>query len=758
VKTEPTEMKTAHAAPDNCDRELVHVPGFIQPHGALIVLRPDDLVIVQVTQNSAQWLGVTPKDLLGQPVQTVVGKTNADSLRTRTAREPLEHDPRYVFSFTPQPVAGAALHELDVTAHLSGGSLVLELEATARSQQGSADTFGLVKGAVARLQAADSLRTFCQAVTQEVARLTGLDRVMVYRFAADDSGWVFAETKSDGLEPLLDLHYPAEDVPKPAREIYNKIWLRPLPDAQAEAVQLVPLVNPDTGKPLDMTYCFLRGASSMYREYLKNMGVRMSFTMAMHHGGRLWGLIAGHHHEPKVVPHAIRSACEFLAQVVSLQLRSAVERYDVEYAAEIQKRLDHIQSADLPEPANASQFFYETPDLLDYLRAGGSAIRYLGSWKIQGNAPSPAQLDALAVWLAAQPANTDLLFHAQALSSVYPPGAEMQDVAAGLLAVPLDRARQNWLMWFRPEIIQTVNWAGDPNAKHIVEGPHGPLLMPRSSFALWKETVRGTSEPWLPVELQAVERLRVAVLEVIQQHADRLTRLNHALEISNDELDSFAYVASHDLKEPLRGIFHHGQQLIDTCSDKLDPESQSKLKGLLRLTKRMDTLIDSLLNYSRAGRMELVMLDVDLNEILSEALDLVAVNRRESNTEIRIPRPLPVMYCDVVRIRELFVNLIVNAIKYNDKPQRWVEIGYRDDGNRAFFIKDNGIGIAAKHHGQVFKIFKRLHGREEFGGGTGAGLTICKKIVERHGGRIWIESTPGEGSTFSFTLAAGSQS
>jgi light-regulated signal transduction histidine kinase (bacteriophytochrome) len=721
------------------------------------VLRPSDWVIVQVTQNSAQWLGITPKDLLGQPVQAVIGQAYTDSLRSLSAREQLENNPRYAFSFRPQSAAGAASHELDVTVHLSDGSLVLEMEATARSRETSLDAFGLVKGAVARLQAVQPLRGFCQQITEEVSRLTGLDRVMVYRFAEDDSGWVFAETKRDGLESLLDLHYPAEDVPKPARDIYKKIWLRPLPDAQAEPVELIPLVNPDTGKPLDMTYCFLRGASKMYTDYLKNMGVRMSFTMALQRDGRLWGLIAGHHYEPKVIPHLVRAACEFLAQVVSLQLRSAEDRDDAEYAAEIQKRLDGIQADELPQPGKVPQFFYESLRFLDYLQAGGSAIRYLGSWKIRRKAPSPAQLDGLAEWLSHQPPGVDLFFHTQALASVYPPAADFQDVAAGLLAVPLDPARHNWLMWFRPEIEQTVSWAGDPNAKCIVEGPHGPRLMPRSSFAIWKQTVRGKSEPWLPVELRAVKRLRVAVLEVVQQHANRLNQLNDALSTSNNELDSFAYVASHDLKEPLRGIFHYGQQLVNDCSDKVDPESRSKLQGLLRLTKRMDTLIDSLLTFSRAGRTELVMTEVDLNEVLKEVLDLVAMSRRESNTEIRIPRPLPVVRCDAVRVRELLVNLVVNAIKYNNKPQRWVEIGYRND-DRAFFVKDNGIGIAAKHYEQVFKIFKRLHGRDDFGGGSGAGLTICKKIVERHGGRIWIESTLGVGSTFLFTFAPGSAS
>jgi len=179
----------------------------------------------------------------------------------------------------------------------------------------------------------------------------------------------------------------------------------------------------------------------------------------------------------------------------------------------------------------------------------------------------------------------------------------------------------------------------------------------------------------------------------------------------------------------------------------------------MRLTRRMDTLIDSLLFYSRVGRLELNMIDIDLNETMAEVLDILAVSRKQANVDIRIPQPLPVLRCDPVRCRELLVNLISNAIKYNDKTERWVEIGQRQEaGESIIYVKDNGIGIAEKFHEQVFRMFKRLHGRDEFGGGAGAGLTICRKIVERHGGRIWIESTPGAGTTFLFTLGTRSAS
>jgi two-component system, chemotaxis family, sensor kinase Cph1 len=173
----------------------------------------------------------------------------------------------------------------------------------------------------------------------------------------------------------------------------------------------------------------------------------------------------------------------------------------------------------------------------------------------------------------------------------------------------------------------------------------------------------------------------------------------------------------------------------------------------MRLTRRMEDLIDSLLQFSRLGRVDLAMERVDLNAVVAEVLDSLAITLKEEKVEVRIPRPLPRVHADRVRVGEIFANLIVNAMKYNDKPQKWIEIGTARNGEApVFYVRDNGIGIPDKHHDAVFRIFKRLHGRDKFGGGTGAGLTIVKKIVERHHGRIWLESSPGEGTTFYFTL------
>jgi signal transduction histidine kinase len=246
--------------------------------------------------------------------------------------------------------------------------------------------------------------------------------------------------------------------------------------------------------------------------------------------------------------------------------------------------------------------------------------------------------------------------------------------------------------------------------------------------------------------------------EELQRRAEELQRLNTELERSNRELDAFAYIASHDLKEPLRGIHNLSHFLLEDYAETLDNAGVDKLHMLMRLTRRMESLIESLLYYSHVGRAELAMEQIDMQEVIEETLELLAARLQEGQVEVRVPARLPVVQADRVRVGEIFNNLLANAVKYNDKAEKWVEIGCellagKDGGLRhVFYVRDNGIGIAAQHHESVFRIFRRLHGREEYGGGTGAGLTIVRKIVERHGGSIWLTSQPGTGSTFYFSL------
>ncbi|MDH5587050.1 MAG: PAS domain S-box protein [Nitrospirota bacterium] len=244
-----------------------------------------------------------------------------------------------------------------------------------------------------------------------------------------------------------------------------------------------------------------------------------------------------------------------------------------------------------------------------------------------------------------------------------------------------------------------------------------------------------------------------------------LLTYNEELEKSNQELDDFAYITSHDLKEPLRGIFNYATILLEDHAPDLNDDGKVRCETLCRLSRRMEELLDALLYFSRAGRSQMAMQPTDLDQVLAGVLETLDISLKEHGIFVSVPQTFPTVYCDSVRVGEIFRNLITNAMKYNDKDEKWIEIGFQDggvasshnknipSGNPVYFVKDNGVGIREKHFQAIFRMFKRLHGRDKFGGGTGAGLAFVKKLVERHGGKVWVESTVGEGSTFFFILA-----
>ncbi|MBI3440882.1 MAG: PAS domain S-box protein, partial [Proteobacteria bacterium] len=230
------------------------------------------------------------------------------------------------------------------------------------------------------------------------------------------------------------------------------------------------------------------------------------------------------------------------------------------------------------------------------------------------------------------------------------------------------------------------------------------------------------------------------------------------LEISNRELDDFAYIASHDLKEPLRGLQNFSKFLLEDYADKLGADGKEKLLTISDLTKRLEDCLNALLHYSRLGRTALAVRQTDLTAVVQGIIALFSIGLREKNTEVVITRQLPTIVCDHVRITEVFQNLIGNAIKYNNKDGNRIEVGYvenhrRFPGEKVYYVRDHGIGIRQEYIEEVFKIFRRLHPKNAYGGGTGSGLTIARKIIKQHGGEMWAESAgEGQGTTFFFTI------
>jgi light-regulated signal transduction histidine kinase (bacteriophytochrome) len=746
-----------------CESEPVQTPGCIQAHGVLVAVRMADMAIRQISENAIEFFGLPAQGLLGASIECVIGASNVQRLQQMLKDDSLERNAVYAFT-----MKGANQQALDVCVHTLDGVLLLEFEGTGRTASvRDDDDFARLTNAVSHLQSAVGVRAFCQQVADEVRGITALDRVMVYRFHADNHGEVVAENKRSDLPAWLGLHYPEADIPKPARDIYQRIWIRPVPNAAGPLVEMTPLANPDTGQPLNMTYCALRGASVMYTEYLANMGVAASLTMPILIERELWGMIVCHHMAPTHFAHQLRSACELLSQVASLQLKATERVEQLAYRVKV----DSVHQKLMVKAAREGDLLAlsdQEPSLLDAMDAEGAALYHRDRWWCAGNTPTVEQLDALAEWLNARPDFDSIgrpAFVTDNLARDYPGGFAIAGVASGVIAVRVSRLRRDLIMWFRPETVQTVHWAGNPGDKPQVPGPHGMRLTPRRSFELFIESVRSRSLPWSALEVDSALRLRQLVMELMISQTAKVSERNVDLAASNEELDAFAYVASHDLKEPLRGIHRYAHQLLENAQS-LSTEDRQRLDSLMRLTVRMDSLINSLLHFSRVGRTNLEFETVNLNELVEDALEMIGARKKDNTCQISIPRPLPTIECNPVRVREIFSNLASNAIKYNLHEKPLVEISYIAPEEAAawpglpeaakeqiiYCVRDDGIGIEQRHFEQVFRMFKRLHGRDEFGGGMGAGLTVVQKVVQRHGGAIWLESVPGTGSCFYFTL------
>ncbi|MFB2973278.1 ATP-binding protein [Aerosakkonema sp. BLCC-F183] len=741
TKSELTSLKEAP----------IHLAGQIQPHGVIFILEAPELTILQVSSNTYTALGIAPENLLGKPIEEIIDPFQMEKIRAGVSNESLDFiNPTRIWmrkQGDDYAVFDASLHRN------SDGFLILELEPAISSENIPFLSFyHLARASINQLEKTASLRDFCEIIVQEVRKVTGFDRVMLYKFDEDGHGAVVAEEKLETMEPYLGLHYPESDIPKPARKLFASNSIRLIPDTKAEPVKIVPAINPVSEHPVNLTLSILRSASPCHIEYLHNMGVGASLTISLVKDRKLWGLIACHHKSPKYVSYELRKACEFLGQVIFAEISAREETEDYDY----RMRLTYIQSSLVDYMSQEENFIdglvKHEPNLLDLTGSQGAAVCLGGNWTTIGETPSEEDLNLLMQWLKNNIGDEEV-FSTDSLPRIYPDAERFKNVASGLLAIPI--SKRNYVFWFRPEVIQTVNWGGDPNKAFEVSQSNGNLrLCPRKSFELWKQTVRLTSLPWQQVEIKAALELRKAIINIVLRQADELAQLAHDLERSNAELKKFAYVASHDLQEPLNQVANYVQLLEMRYEEELDEDAKEFITFAVEGVSLMQTLIDDVLAYSK---VDMQGIEFELTEV-ETALDRALSNLRKRITESKAAithDALPTVMADGTQLMQLFQNLIGNAIKFRSDKAPEIHIGtQRLEDGWLFSVRDNGIGIDPQFSDRIFTIFQRLHTRDEYPG-TGMGLAICKKIIECHRGRIWVESQLGQGATFYFTIPLG---
>ena len=732
------------------EEESLQIHGQIQPHGVLLVLEEPDLTILQVSSNTFNVFGISPENMLQKKLEDVLDPYQVDKIKVGLAEESLDFiNPTKIWARRK----GDEYAVFDGIFHRSpDGFLVLELE-PAFSQENIPflSFYHLARASIYQLEETTNLREFCQIIVKEVRKVTGFDRVMIYKFDEDGHGAVIAEEKLETMESYLGLHYPESDIPKPARKLFSSNWIRLIPDSKCQPVKIYPVKNPINDRQVDLSLSILRSASPCHIEYLHNMGVGASLTISLMKDQKLWGLIACHHQTPKYVSYELRKACEFLGRVIFSEISTREETEDYDY----RMRLSYIQSA-LVEYMSQEENFIDglvkhQPNLLELTGAQGAAVCFGGNYTLIGETPKEEDLNFLVQWLKNN--IQEEVFYTDSLPQIYPDAERFKNVASGLLAIPI--SKKNYVLWFRPEVIQTVNWGGDPNKAFEVNQSDGNLrLCPRKSFELWKETVRLTSLAWKQVEVKAALELRKAIINIVLRQADELAQLAQDLERSNAELKKFAYVASHDLQEPLNQVANYVQLLEMRYEEKLDEDAKEFITFAVEGVSLMQTLIDDVLAYSK---VDIQGVEFQLTEV-GTALERALANLRGRISEsgaVITHDPLPTVMADNTQLMQLFQNLIGNAIKFRSKKPPEIHLGaQRLEDSWLFSVKDNGIGIDPRFSDRIFVIFQRLHTRDEYAG-TGMGLAICKKIVECHRGRIWVESQLGQGATFYFTIPVG---
>jgi PAS domain S-box-containing protein len=531
----PVPNQAPNQAPEldltQCDREPVHLAGAIQPHGALLVLTEPELRVIQASANLPTFLGLPEQppeqSWVGQRLDAWLAPESMVRLRERLAAIPLTGVLAHLMTLPGQPHHPTPLH---LFGNRIDGLLILECErADPRAPSPSGERRLLeLRDSLQLLQRLSSLSALLDTLVKRVRALTGFERVMVYRFDWDGSGEVVAEARQPGLEPYQGLHYPASDIPAPARRLFACSPLRHIPDVDYAPVPLLPEAPAETGgSPVDLSYSFFRSVSPIHLTYLRNMGVRSTLVIPLMKDGELWGLISCMQHRgPLHLPYEGRVPIEVLGQTAALLLSHLEHREHDAYRARLDEGLHRLSEVLGREGPTHAALMGVAPNLLPAIDATGVALVTEDRTTLLGTTPSLEDCTRLAGWLADRP---EPVFATQRLEQAVPEVGAGLSMAYGLLTIRLTGTDR--VLWFRPEALTEVHWAGDPHkAVTVIADDPDSRLQPRASFALWKESVRGQSRPWLDCERVHATRLRQTILLAIAERARVLERMLRASE------------------------------------------------------------------------------------------------------------------------------------------------------------------------------------------------------------------------------------
>lgn len=728
----------------NCDKEPIHIPGHVQPHGFLVALHPGSLRIEKASANIEAFTGQKATALLGQPLSSlhafIVPVKKESSLSDLITLGKITGN---FEQLNPQEVL-VADKRMFIICHQYKDNIICEFEPF----QSDAENITLQKimgTALSVIQSSASFNQLLNHVAGMVKEITGYGRIMIYKFHRDQHGEVVAEAKTEQLESWLHLHYPASDIPVQARELYKLNLVRIIADVNSQPAAILGADN--NVVPLDLTHSVLRAVSPIHIEYLRNMGVGASFSISLVSKNELWGLIACHNDTAKFIDYNSRLASKFIGQLFSAALEFKSDEGLEEKNSLLMQKQQQLFEQLLKETDPVEALTKKETTLLDVNNAAGVVFFYEGILHRLGTVPGEQEINGIVTWL--RESEEGSFYQTSSLPLQYPAAKDFAAIASGILVTEIGHDLSEYIMWFRPEIVKTLDWAGEQEKDTAIQEDGSIRISPRKSFAKWTQEVKHTSEEWTNQEISAAIKLKEDLIQVINKKASEIRKLNDLLKAAYDELDTFSFTISHDLRSPLSSIRNYSEIILEDYGHEFSEETKELFARVIRGTDKMAELIKNVLHYSRVGRAGLEWTDVDMRKMLEEIREELVAPVSDQSIKFSI-KNTPSITGDKTMLMQLFTNLAGNAVKYSTGMNQTAVIeinGEIKDDFVVYTITDNGIGIDMKYGNRIFELFRRLDNvknRE----GTGVGLAIAKRIVEKHGGKIWLESRLNHGTKF----------
>ena len=693
----------------NCADEPIHVPGSIQPHGALLFFTAAG-ELEGWSENAPATLALPLEP--GRPFAGL-GLPDGVAELVRECLDTISEDE--AAPLVAAIVIGAA--EYDCVVHASQGRVIAEFEAREVATDTVAQFAIKAHGSIDRLRRQKTVEALLETAVRQVREFTGFDRVMAYRFRSDDSGDVVAEARRDDLTPYLGQRYPAGDIPPQARRLYVLNTLRMIADVTYDAV---PLLGAPDAAPLDMSHAVLRSVSPIHIEYLQNMGVGASMSVSIVINGRLWGLIACHHMGPKRVPYSIRMAADVLAQVIASTLQGLESRQDAELVARAAAvRTSLVESLLLDE--DPLETIVEHADgLMASTDSRALVATQYGRVVCRGIEQSCGE--AIAATL---PEGAHKLLARDCLDDWPADARAGLGKWVGMLGLPFDPPSNGWCLLLRPEQVEQVAWGGKPD-KSGQFGPMGERLTPRGSFDAWYETVRGCAHEW-----------EDGVLTHARMTLGELARVSNARRAQTEATRAqLLAMLGHDLRDPLHSINMAGMVL-----EKTDASDKSSTLGrrIQSSSNRMQRMIGQVLDMSRIDRgleLGVALEPVDLAALVEDMVEEAQLAYPTIVYKLRIDEPAVVM-ADGVRLGQVLSNLLSNARHHGEPNQPIGILLRREDGQAVVSVANAGAPIPQEVESGLFNPFKRSSlNNPRNRTGMGLGLYIAQQIVREHRGEI----------------------